>query len=61
MKTLIDSHTISAQVADILWFYGIPTTQSVDRSTPKTRYWVEVTRPTDFAKAAELFPLRKWT
>lgn len=59
MKTIVDSHMISVQVVEILWFYGIASTQTVDRTGSKVRYVVEVA-PADADRARVLFPLRKW-
>lgn len=60
MYTIIDSWRISAEVADILAFYGIATDQTVVPVGEKSRYKVEIKNPTDNDKAKSLFPLRKW-
>lgn len=60
MKTVVDSHMISFQIVEILWFYGIETRQSTTTVDGKTRYVVEVAVESDFEKAKGLFPLRKW-
>ena len=60
MFTIIDSWRISVEVADILWFYGVATDQTVVPVGEKARYKVEIRNLADNDKAKALFPLRKW-